>query len=178
MARTLRRKLAQHAAERLLKGDAAVIDELAALIVHERREREVDLLVQDIEAKLAERGMIVATVESATPLDEATKDAVKRLLSSNSGMESLSSVEGRSAARASRKDARSEARVPETDGSDRATQHVELPDMEVPSDRIAQVRLREIIRSELIGGVKITTPTQVMDATIAKKLTDLRAKKI
>jgi ATP synthase F1, delta subunit len=178
MARTLRRKLAQHAAERLLKGDAAVIDELAALIVHERREREVDLLVQDIEAKLAERGMIVATVESATPLDEATKDAVKRLLSSNSGMESLSSVEGRSAARASRKDARSEARVPETDGSDRATQHVELPDMEVPSDRIAQVRLREIIRSELIGGVKITTPTQVMDATIAKKLNDLRAKKI
>ncbi|QHU90281.1 hypothetical protein GWK74_01955 [Candidatus Saccharibacteria bacterium oral taxon 488] len=178
MARTLRRKLAQHAAERLLTGDAAVIDELAALIIAERREREIDLLVQDIEAKLAELGMIVATVESATPLDAATKDAIKRLLSSNSGMESLTSVEGRSAARASRKDARSEAHAPETDGSDRATQHVELPDTEVPSDRIAQVRLREIIRSELIGGVKITTPTQVMDATIAKKLNDLRAKKI
>ena len=178
MARTLRRKLARHAAERLLKGDAAVIDELAALIVHERREREVDLLVQDIEAELAERGTVVATVESATPLDAATKDAIKRLLSSNSGMESLTSVEGRSAARASRKDARSEARVPEADGSDHATQHVELPDTEVPSDRIAQVRLREIIRSELIGGVKITTPTQVMDATIARKLNDLRAKKI
>ncbi len=178
MARTLRRKLAQHAAERLLAGDAAVIDELAALIIAERREREVDLLVQDIEAELAERGTVVATVESATPLDEVTKDAIKRLLSSHSGMESLTSVEGRSAARASRKDARSEARVPETDGSDRAAQHVELPDTEAPSDRIAQVRLREIIRSELIGGVKITTPTQVMDATIAKKLNDLRAKKI
>ena len=178
MARTLRRKLAQHAAERLLAGDAAVIDELAALIIAERREREIDLLVQDIEVELAERGTVVATVESATPLDEATKDEIKRLLSSNSGMESLTSVEGRSAARASRKDARSEARAPETDGSDRATQHVELPDTEVPSDRIAQVRLREIIRSELIGGVKITTPTQVMDATIAKKLNDLRAKKI
>lgn len=167
MARTLRRKLAQHAAERLLKGDAAVIDELAALIIAERREREVDLLVQDIEAELAKRGTVVATVESATPLDEVTKDAIKRLLSSNSGMESLASVEGRSAARA-----------PETDGSDRATQHIELSDTEVPSDRIAQVRLREIIRSELIGGVKITTPTQVMDTTIAKKLNDLRAKKI
>ena len=178
MARTLRRKLAQHAAERLLAGDAAVIDELAALIVHERREREIDLLVQDIEAELAAQGTVVATVESATPLDAATKDAIKRLLSSNSGMESLASVEGRSAARASRKDARSEARVPETDGSDCAAQYVELPDTEVPSDRIAQVRLREIIRSELIGGVKITTPTQVMDATIAKKLNDLRAKKI
>ena len=178
MARTLRRKLARHAAERLLKGDVTVIDELAALIVHERREREIDLLVQDIEAELAERGTVVATVESATPLDEATKDAVKRLLSSNSGMESRTSVEGRSAARAPRKDARSEARVPETDASDHAAQHVEFPDTEVPSYRIAQVRLREIIRSELIGGVKITTPTQVMDATIAKKLNDLRAKKI
>ncbi len=167
MARTLRRKLARHAAERLLKGDVTVIDELAALIVHERREREIDLLVQDIEVELAERGTVVATVESARALDAATKDAIKRLLSSNSGMESLTSVEGRSAARA-----------PETDGSDHATQHVELPDTEVPSDRIAQVRLREIIRSELIGGVKITTPTQVMDATIAKKLNDLRAKKI
>ena len=173
-----RRKLAKYAAEQLLAGNDAVLEEIAGLLIYEKHEREVKLLVRDIEVELAERGMVVATVESATPLDAVTKDAIKRLLSSNSGMESLTSVEGRSAARASRKDARSEARVPETDGSDRATQHVELPDMEVPSDRIDQVRLREIIRSELIGGVKITTPTQVMDATIAKKLNDLRAKKI
>ena len=181
MARTLRRKLARHAAERLLKGDVTVIDELAALIVHERREREIDLLVQDIEAKLAERGTVVATVESATPLDAATKDAIKRLLSSNSGMESLPSVEGRSAARASRKDARSEARAPETDGSDRATQHVERPDAEVPSDHSTKditVLLRESIDQALIGGFKLRTPTATLDATIAKKLNDLRAKKI
>ena len=173
-----RRKLAKYAAEQILAGNDAVLEEIAGFLIYEKHEREVELLARDIEAELAERGTVVATVESATPLDEATKDAVKRLLSSNSGMESLTSVEGRSAARASRKDARSEARAPETDGSDRAAQHVELPDTEVPSDRIAQVRLREIIRSELIGGVKITTPTQVMDATIAKKLNDLRAKKI
>ena len=173
-----RRKLAKYAAEQLLAGNDAVLEEIAGFLVHEKHEREVELLARDIEVELAKRGTVVATVESATPLDEATKDAVKRLLSSNSGMESLTSVEGRSAARASRKDARSEARVPETDGSDRATQHVERPDAEVPSDRIAQVRLREIIRSELIGGVKITTSTQVMDATIAKRLNDLRAKKI
>ena len=173
-----RRKLAKYAAEQILAGNDAVLEEIAGFLIYEKHEREVELLARDIEAELAERGTVVATVESATPLDEATKDAVKRLLSSNSGMESLTSVEGRSAARASRKDARSEARVPETDGSDRAAQHVERPDTEVPSDRITQVRLREIIRSELIGGVKITTPTQVMDATIAKKLNDLRAKKI
>ena len=173
-----RRKLAKYAAEQLLAGNDAVLEEIAGFLVHEKQEREVELLARDIEVELAERGTVVATVESATPLDAVTKDAIKRLLSSNSGMESLTSVEGRSAARASRKDARSEARVPETDASDRATRHVELSDMKVPSDRIAQVYLREIIRSELIGGVKITTPTQVMDATIAKKLNDLRAKKI
>lgn len=173
-----RRKLAKYAAEQILAGNDAVLEEIAGFLIYEKHEREVELLARDIEAELAERGTVVATVESATPLGEATKDAIKRLLSSNSGMESLVSVEGRSAARASRKDTRSEACAPETDGSDRATQHVELPDTEVPSDRIAQVRLREIIRSELIGGVKITTPTQVMDATIARKLNDLRAKKI
>ena len=173
-----RRKLAKYAAEQLLAGNDAVLEEIAGFLIYEKHEREVELLARDIEVELAERGTIVATVESARALDAATKDAIKRLLSSNSGMESLTSVEGRSAARASRKDARSEARAPEADGSDRATQHVKFPDTEVPSDRIAQVRLREIIRSELIGGVKITTPTQVMDATIAKKLNDLRAKKI
>lgn len=173
-----RRKLAKYAAEQILAGNDAVLEEIAGFLVHEKQEREVELLARDIEVELAERGTVVATVESATPLDAATKGAIKRLLSSNSGMELLTSVEGRSAARASRKDARSEARAPETDGSDRATQHVELPDTEVPSDRIAQVRLREIIRSELIGGVKITTPTQVMDVTVLKKLNDLRAKKI
>ena len=162
MARTLRRKLAQHAAERLLKGDAAVIDELAALIIAERREREIDLLVQDIEAELAERGMVVATVESARALDATTKDAIKRLLSSNSGMESLASVEGRSAARASRKDARSEARAPETEGSGQSV----------------NVLLRESIDQALIGGFRLRTPTAMLDATIAKKLNDLRAKKI
>ena len=162
MARTLRRKLARHAAERLLKGDVTVIDELAALIVAERREREIDLLVQDIEAELAERGMIVATVESARALDAVTKDAIKRILSSNSGMESLASVEGRSAARASRKDARSEARAPETDGSGQSV----------------NVLLRESIDQALIGGFRLRTPTATLDATIAKKLNDLRAKKI
>ena len=132
MARTLRRKLARHAAERLLAGDAAVIDELAALIVHERREREVDLLVQDIEAELAERGTIVATVESATPLDTVTKDKIKNLLSSKTNA----------------------------------------------SNQDINVLLRESIDQALIGGFKLRTPTATLDATIAKKLNDLRAKKI
>lgn len=132
MARTLRRKLARHAAERLLKSDVTVIDELAALIVHERREREIDLLVQDIEAELAERGTVVATVESARALDAATKDEIKNLLSSKANT----------------------------------------------GDRNITVLLRESIDQALIGGFKLRTPTATLDATIAKKLNDLRAKKI
>lgn len=132
MARTLRRKLARYAAERLLAGDATVIDELAALIISERREREIDLLVQDIEAELAERGTVVATVESARALDLATKDEIKNLLSSKTNA----------------------------------------------SNQDVNVLLRESIDQALIGGFKLRTPTATLDATIAKKLNDLRAKKI
>ena len=172
-----RRKLAKYAAEQLLAGNDAVLEEIAGFLIYEKHEREVELLARDIEVELAERGTVVATVESARALDEATKGAIKKLLASNSGMRASRRASGdaRAAEQLSPDDS---IRVPETDASDRTAQHVELPDTEVPSDRITQVRLREIIRSELIGGVKITTPTQVMDATIAKKLTDLRAKKI
>ena len=132
MVRTLRRKLARYAAERLLAGDATVIDELAALIISERREREIDLLVQDIETELAERGTVVATVESARALDLATKDKIKNLLSSKTNA----------------------------------------------SDQDINVLLRESIDQALIGGFKLRTSTATLDATIAKKLNDLRAKKI
>lgn len=122
--RVSRRALAQHAAERLLAGDAAVIEELAALLVAEGRQRDAALLVRDIEGAMAERGTVVATVESARALDAATRRSIEELLGD-----------------------------------------------------ATQIHLREVVRPELIGGVKITTPTQVMDATIAKKLDTLRAKK-
>lgn len=123
--RVSRRTLARYAAERLLDGDAKVMDELAALLVSEGRQRELDLLVRDIESAMAERGTVVATVESARALDAATRRTIEELLGG-----------------------------------------------------AAQIHLREVVRPELIGGVKVTTPTQAMDATIAKKLHTLRAKKI
>ena len=57
MARTSRRRLAEYVAERLLADDVSVIAELAALIVTERREREIELIVRDIEDSLARRGV-------------------------------------------------------------------------------------------------------------------------
>ena len=163
-----RRKLAKYAAEQLLAGNDAVLEEIAGFLIYEKHEREVELLARDIEVELAERGTVVATVESARALDAAARQEVEELLSSAARHRNAGFAPGF-------RSGNSGCRAP---SDDRAAQHVKRPDTEVPSDRIAQVRLREIIRSELIGGVKITTPTQVMDATIAKKLNDLRAKKI
>ena len=156
-----RRKLAKYAAEQLLAGNDAVLEEIAGFLIYEKHEREVELLARDIEVELAERGAIVATVESARALDAATKDAIKRMLSSNSGM--------RASRRASR-DARA-AEQPSPDDSIRA------PETDASSQDI-NVLLRESIDQALIGGFKLRTPTATLDATIAKRLNDLRAKKI
>lgn len=122
--RLSRRKLARYTAERILAGDSSIIAKLAALIVEERREREIDLLVLDIEEQLASRGLVVATVESATSLSEALRQSVIGFL-----------------------------------GGD-------------------EMRLREVVRPELIGGVRIASPTQEFDGTIAKKLYELKSRKI
>lgn len=74
------RKLASYVAERILAGDEKVLDEVAGLLVVEKREREIDLLVRDVEAELARRGTVVATVESARKLTEADLNEIKELL--------------------------------------------------------------------------------------------------
>lgn len=124
MSRLSRRKLAQYTAERLLDGDKTIIDDLAALIVSERREREVGLLVHDIEGQLAERGVTIVQVESAMPVANTVKASIEKLLG----------------------------------GGD--------------------IRIREKIRPELIGGIKIQTPTQELDTSMQRKLYALKSRKI
>lgn len=158
--RVSRRTLARYAAERLLDGDAKVMDELAALLVSEGRQRELDLLVRDIESAMAERGTVVATVESARALDAATRRAIEELLAA-----SVSASSQRASHRVSDAETRA-AELPDADTSAAASSHA------------PRIHLREVVRPELIGGVKVITPTQAMDATIAKKLHTLRAKKI
>lgn len=119
-----RRKLAMHVAERLVADDVSVIDELASLIVEERREREIDLLVLDIEEQLANRGLTVATVESATPLTDALRQSVTKLLGGG------------------------------------------------------EVYLREIVKPELIGGIRVSSPSQEFDRTIARKLYELKSRNV
>ena len=127
-----RKKLAKYAAEQILAGNDAVLEEIAGLLIYEKHEREVDLLVRDIEAELAERGEIVASVESARALDDSTRRKIEQFLAT------------------------------------------------VASDKNSKpkVSLRESIDPTLIGGFKLRTPTATLDATVLKKLNDLRAKKI
>lgn len=127
-----RRKLAKYAAEQILAGNDAVLEEIAGLLIYEKHEREVDLLVRDIEAELAERGEIVASVESARALDDSTRRKIEQFLA--------------------------------TAASDKNSK--------------PKVSLRESIDPTLIGGFKLRTPTATLDATVLKKLNDLRAKKI
>ena len=124
MARTSRRRLAEYVAERLLADDVSIIAELAALIVTERREREIELIVRDIEDSLARRGVLVATVETATQLTDSVRAEIVKLLDA------------------------------------------------------PEVKLREIIAPELIGGVRVRTPGAVLDGTIVQKLHTLKSKKI
>ena len=127
-----RRKLAKYAAEQILAGNDAVLEEIAGLLIYEKHEREVDLLVRDIEVELAERGEIVASVESARALDDSTRRKIEQFLAA------------------------------------------------VASDKNSKpkVSLRESIDPTLIGGFKLQMPTATLDATVSKKLNDLRAKKI
>lgn len=123
-SRLSRRTLAKFAADELLAGNEQVLDQLAALLVEEQREREADILVRDIEAQLAEAGHEVVRVETAHPLDVSTRRDIEALFDDK------------------------------------------------------KVYMQEIVKPELIGGLRITTSTQALDQTIARKLETLRMAEI
>lgn len=82
MAATIsRRKLAHYIADMIVSGKTEVaIDQLAAFLVQTSRTREAGLVVRDIEAELASRGIVVATVTSARALSDNVKQAVREML--------------------------------------------------------------------------------------------------
>ena len=123
-SRLSRRTLAKFAADELLAGNEQVLDQLAALLVEEQREREADILVRDIEAQLAEAGHEVVRVETAHPLDVSTRRDIEALFDDK------------------------------------------------------KVYMQEIVKPELIGGLRIATPTQALDQTVARKLETLRMAEI
>lgn len=78
--RISRRLLAEYVADRLVVGDAEVIEQLAAYLIEERRTNEVDIYVYDIEYALTQRGFVIADVASARSLSNDTKKAISRFL--------------------------------------------------------------------------------------------------
>jgi F-type H+-transporting ATPase subunit delta len=80
--RLSRRKIAEHAANKLVSGVASkkVLKEVAAYLVEARRTREMELVVRDIEAALADKGIVVADVTSARPLSTQLKGEVSKLV--------------------------------------------------------------------------------------------------
>lgn len=76
-----RRKLAQHIAGMIIDGKTDLaIKQLAAFLVQTGRTREAGLVVRDIEAELASRGIVVATVTSAHAMSDDLMHAVRTLL--------------------------------------------------------------------------------------------------
>lgn len=77
--RLSRRKLATYTAKQLVDGDEQVLDQVASLLVEDGREREVGLLVKDIEDQLANFGLMIVTVETVSEIDEATRRSIEEL---------------------------------------------------------------------------------------------------
>jgi F0F1-type ATP synthase delta subunit len=74
-----RRKLAAHTAKRIAGGDKIedALTELAAYLVDNRRAKEADLIVRDVEAALLAHGIVVASATSARPLSMEAKNALE-----------------------------------------------------------------------------------------------------
>ena len=80
MSTISRRKIATHAANKILDGKSTndVLKELAAYLLDTGRKRESELIVREIEDALASRGVVIADVTSARPLTESVKDDIKK----------------------------------------------------------------------------------------------------
>lgn len=79
--RLSRRKMAAFVAEKLSAGSTVsdALQEVAAYLIISGRTREQELLVRDIESEMAARGIVVADIASAHPIDKAIEAEIKAL---------------------------------------------------------------------------------------------------
>lgn len=126
--RLSRRKIAAYTADQLVAGKSSVLDELAALIVDEGRERELPLIVRDIEGALLARGIAVADLDSAYELTGEAKNSLETLVKEQTGAKTV------------------------------------------------HFRTRE--EKDLLGGVRLSLPGEELDATVRRRLDNLKAMKV
>lgn len=84
-----RRALAQHVVDRLMRQDISVLPELAAYIIDERLTRQIDLIINEIEAEYAARGQVVADVTSARQLDASARRELEQFIAQATGANSV-----------------------------------------------------------------------------------------
>ena len=80
MPKLSRSKIAAYFADEIATDQPDVIKRLAALLMDTHRIDELDLIVDDIEYELYQRGIIMADVTTALPVDEGFHEAVRQLL--------------------------------------------------------------------------------------------------
>ena len=85
-SRLSRRKMATFVADKLLAGSsiADALEPVAGYLVAARRTREQSLVIRDIEAMLAKRGIVVADVVTAYPLPDSIKDQLTTMVAATS----------------------------------------------------------------------------------------------
>jgi F-type H+-transporting ATPase subunit delta len=83
-AKLSRRKVASHLADELIAGKQ-VTNKLAAFLIESKRTRELELYVRDIEAALAERGVLLADVASAREIANETFETITNYLKKKTG---------------------------------------------------------------------------------------------
>ncbi|MDB5184040.1 MAG: atpH [Candidatus Saccharibacteria bacterium] len=126
-AKLSRRKIAAYFADEVVAG-RSVVKPLAAYLIESKRIREQGLIVRDIEAALADRGILFADVTSSYNLADDTKKAIQDYLKDKT--------------------------------------------------KVKDVHLRTDVDESLLGGVRIETPDQRLDATLRHRLNQLTASKI
>lgn len=83
-ARLSRRKIAAYFAGELVAGRDGT-KRLAAYLVETKRSREAELIVRDIEAALADRGVLLADVAGSHDLTADTRDSITDYLTAKTG---------------------------------------------------------------------------------------------
>lgn len=83
-ARLSRRKIAALLADELIAG-RNVTKKLAAYLIETKKTRELSLYVRDIEAALAERGVLLADVASSHELTSDTQNTIIHYLKKTTG---------------------------------------------------------------------------------------------
>lgn len=128
MSQLTRRQLARYAAGQLVAGNQSVIDELAAYLLDERRVKELELLVSDIENELVVRGVAVAHVMTARTLEVTLRTKLNSRLKKELGVD--------------------------------------------------EVYMNETIEPELIGGFKVRAAGREIDASLSRKINQLKTMKV